>query len=109
MLIEDAKKNIADFVTGSAAEREENGKIIFAGLLERLNRERNAGCNQRIFDSGGARFVMQEAGNTLVICASEEQGSNVAATSCSLVNSIAQTLNDLRAFGMCLRKNRTPG
>jgi hypothetical protein len=40
VLIEDAKKNIADFVTGSAAEREEKGKIIFAGLLERLNRER---------------------------------------------------------------------
>jgi hypothetical protein len=38
--IEDAKKLIADFVTGDTAEREEKGKLLFAGLLQRLNRER---------------------------------------------------------------------
>jgi len=38
--IEDAKKSIAGFVSGSADERGEKGKLLFAGLLERLNRER---------------------------------------------------------------------
>jgi hypothetical protein len=38
--IEDAQRRIAEFVTGSAAEREEKGKLLFAGLLDRLNRER---------------------------------------------------------------------
>jgi hypothetical protein len=38
--IEDAKKIIADFITGVAVEREEKGTLLFAGLFERLNRER---------------------------------------------------------------------
>lgn len=38
--IEDAQRRIAEFVAGSAAEREEKGKLLFAGLLDRLNRER---------------------------------------------------------------------
>ena len=38
--IEDAQRRIAEFIAGSAAEREEKGKLLFAGLLDRLNRER---------------------------------------------------------------------
>jgi hypothetical protein len=38
--IEDARKSIADFMTGSAAEREAKGKLLFAGVFERLNAER---------------------------------------------------------------------
>jgi hypothetical protein len=38
--IEDAQKTIADFMTGSAAERAEKGKLLFAGVFERLNAER---------------------------------------------------------------------
>jgi len=38
--IEDAQKLIADFMTGSAAEREAKGKLLFAGAFERLNAER---------------------------------------------------------------------
>src|SRR5436190_12711492 len=33
--IEDAQKSIADFMTGSAAERDEKGKLLFAGIFER--------------------------------------------------------------------------
>jgi len=40
VLIEDAKKIITDFMTGNADEREEKGTLLFAGLFERLNRER---------------------------------------------------------------------
>jgi hypothetical protein len=43
--LEDAKRRIADFVTGGADEREERGKLLFAGLLERLNRERTEVMN----------------------------------------------------------------
>jgi len=38
--IEDAQKLIADFMTGRAAERAEKGKLLFAGVFERLNAER---------------------------------------------------------------------
>ncbi len=38
--IEEAQRRIAEFIAGSAAEREEKGKLLFAGLLDRLNRER---------------------------------------------------------------------
>jgi hypothetical protein len=38
--IEDAQKSIAEFMTGSAAEREAKGKLLFAGVFERLNAER---------------------------------------------------------------------
>jgi hypothetical protein len=38
--IEDAQKLIADFMTGNAAERETKGKLLFAGVFERLNAER---------------------------------------------------------------------
>jgi hypothetical protein len=38
--IEDAQKAIAEFMTGSAAERESKGKLLFAGVFERLNAER---------------------------------------------------------------------
>ena len=38
--IEDARKRISEFVTGNAGEREEKGKLLFAGLFDRLNRER---------------------------------------------------------------------
>jgi hypothetical protein len=39
--IEDARKSIANFMTGSAAEREAKGKLLFAGVFERLNAERS--------------------------------------------------------------------
>jgi hypothetical protein len=38
--LEDAEKTIADTVTGSAAERQQKAKLIFAGLFQTLNRER---------------------------------------------------------------------
>ncbi len=38
--IEDAQKIIAEFVVGSATERERKGTLLFAGLFERINRER---------------------------------------------------------------------
>jgi hypothetical protein len=38
--IEDAQKSIAEFMTGSAAERAEKGKLLFSGVFERLNAER---------------------------------------------------------------------
>jgi hypothetical protein len=38
--IEDAQKSIADFMTGSAAERDLKGRMLFAGVFERLNAER---------------------------------------------------------------------
>ena len=38
--IEEAQRRIAEFIAGSAAAREEKGKLLFAGLLDRLNRER---------------------------------------------------------------------
>jgi hypothetical protein len=43
--IEDAQKSIAEFVTGGAAEREQKAKLVFAGLLDRLNRERTEVMN----------------------------------------------------------------
>src|SRR3954470_1059794 len=36
----EAEKSVAEFVTGSAAEREQKAKMLFAGLFDRLNRER---------------------------------------------------------------------
>ena len=38
--IEDAQKAIAEFVIGNATERERKGTLLFAGLFERINRER---------------------------------------------------------------------
>jgi len=38
--IDDATRTIADFVVGDAREREQKGTLLFAGLFERLNRER---------------------------------------------------------------------
>lgn len=38
--IEDAEKSVAEFVTGTAPERERKAKLLFAGLFERLNGER---------------------------------------------------------------------
>ena len=38
--IEDAQKAITEFVVGSVMERERKGTLLFAGLLERTNRER---------------------------------------------------------------------
>lgn len=39
--IEDAQKLIADVMTGSASEREAKGKMLFAGVFDRLNVERS--------------------------------------------------------------------
>jgi len=41
----DAEKSVAEFVTGSAAEREHKAKLLFAGLFDRLNRERTEVMN----------------------------------------------------------------
>ena len=43
--LEDAQKSIAEYVTGSAAEREQKAKLLFAGLFDRLNRERSEVMN----------------------------------------------------------------
>jgi hypothetical protein len=45
VLIEDAQKIIAGFVAGTGAEREQKGMLLFAGLFERLNRERTEVMN----------------------------------------------------------------
>jgi DNA polymerase III alpha subunit len=39
--LEDAEKTIADTIIGSAAERQQKAKLIFAGLFQTLNRERS--------------------------------------------------------------------
>jgi hypothetical protein len=39
--LDDAQKTIVDFITGSAAERRQKAKLLFAGLFATLNRERN--------------------------------------------------------------------
>jgi DNA repair exonuclease SbcCD ATPase subunit len=38
--IEEAEKSIAQFIAGTAAEKEDKGKRLFAGLFETLNRQR---------------------------------------------------------------------
>jgi hypothetical protein len=38
--IEEAEKSIADYMTGSAAERQAKGTLLFAAVFERLNAER---------------------------------------------------------------------
>jgi len=38
--IDEANKIIAEFIVGNAGEREQKGMLLFAGLFERLNRER---------------------------------------------------------------------
>jgi hypothetical protein len=38
--LDDAQKAVADFVTGSEAERQQKAKLIFAGLFKSLDRER---------------------------------------------------------------------
>jgi hypothetical protein len=43
--LEEAAKTIAEFVTGSAAEKERKAKLLFAGLFATLNRERSAVMN----------------------------------------------------------------
>jgi DNA polymerase III alpha subunit len=43
--LEDAEKTVADTITGSAAERQQKGKLIFAGLFQTLNRERTEVMN----------------------------------------------------------------
>jgi hypothetical protein len=43
--LEDAEKTIADTITGSAAERQQKAKLIFAGLFQTLNRERGEVMN----------------------------------------------------------------
>ena len=40
MPIEGAQKAIAEFVVGNVTERERKGMLLFAGLFERINRER---------------------------------------------------------------------
>ena len=41
----DAEKAVAELVAGSAAEREQKAKLLFAGLFDRLNRERTEVMN----------------------------------------------------------------
>jgi DNA polymerase III alpha subunit len=43
--LEEAQKSAAEFITGSAAEREQKAKLLFAGLFDRLNRERTEVMN----------------------------------------------------------------
>jgi hypothetical protein len=39
--LDDAQKTIADFITGSEAERQQKAKLVFAGLFKTLDRERS--------------------------------------------------------------------
>jgi hypothetical protein len=43
--LEDAEKTIADTITGSAAERQQKAKLIFAGLFQTLNHQRGEVMN----------------------------------------------------------------
>lgn len=43
--IEEAEKEIAEFISGSAAARQQKAKLVFAGLLETLNQERSKVMN----------------------------------------------------------------
>ena len=52
--LEDAQKAISDFITGSAEEREQKAKLLFAGLFTTLDRERSGVMN------GIERFSRQQ-------------------------------------------------
>jgi hypothetical protein len=39
--LDDAQKSVAEFIIGSAAEREQKSRLLFAGLFDRLNHERS--------------------------------------------------------------------
>jgi hypothetical protein len=52
----DAEKAIADAITGSAAERQQKAKLIFAGLFKTLNQERSEVMN------GIERFSRKQKG-----------------------------------------------
>jgi hypothetical protein len=43
--LDDAKQAITEFLTGSTAEKTETGKLLFAGLFETLNAQRNSVLN----------------------------------------------------------------
>src|SRR5271167_227964 len=43
--LDQAEKTIVDFLSESAAEKKERGKLLFAGLFERLNAERSSVMN----------------------------------------------------------------
>lgn len=43
--LEDAKQTVTEFLTGSAAEKAANGKLLFAGLFETLNAQRTSVMN----------------------------------------------------------------
>jgi hypothetical protein len=43
--LEEAKKAITEFLTGSTAEKTETGKLVFAGLFETLNAQRDSVLN----------------------------------------------------------------
>jgi hypothetical protein len=43
--LEEAKQAVTEFLTGSAAEKAETGKLLFAGLFETLNAQRNSVLN----------------------------------------------------------------
>ena len=43
--LDEADKLIAEFLTGSAAEKTEKGKVLFAGLFDKLNADRSAVMN----------------------------------------------------------------
>ena len=52
--LEEAQKLISDFITGSAAERQQKAKLVFAGLFASLNQERS-----QVMD-GIERFFRQQ-------------------------------------------------
>jgi hypothetical protein len=43
--LEEAQQLVTEYITGSAPEREQKAKLLFAGLFERLNRERTEVMN----------------------------------------------------------------
>ena len=52
--LDEAEKAISDFINGSAAERQQKAKLIFAGLFKSLNQERSEVMN------GIERFSRQQ-------------------------------------------------
>jgi chromosome segregation ATPase len=43
--LDESQKSVTEYITGSPSEREQKAKLLFAGLFERLNRERTEVMN----------------------------------------------------------------
>jgi hypothetical protein len=74
--LEDAEKAIADFVTGDAAQRQDEAKLLFAGLFETLDHQRSEVMNgiERLFrqQKGLADAIRSEAGELRDVAADRD-------------------------------------